>query len=344
MTDSFNYPIKEWGEIKDDYKNGSLIIGNGASVALHQKFRFDSLKEEAEKLELFNADISKLFKEFDTDDFELVLRLVWHAKLGNNHLGIHDTKIDSAYENIKNALIEVVKEVHCEHAQIFDHLSDLYKFTKQFSTIVSLNYDLILYWIRMYGNGSSINNDGHIFKDCFIGYGQFDHDWEKFKQPYGRHQKDVTLTFYQHGNLCIFRDAKNAENKLQRDESKSLLDVITSHWCEDKIPLFVAEGTGIKKLESIKSSPYLSTIFYEVLPSLVAENKNLVIYGWGLGEQESHLIQQIFKQGTVGKVAISTYSKEQKECHRINTLIKVIAPKIEVEFFDSQSSGCWNNP
>ncbi len=99
MTDSFEYPIKEWVEIKDDYENGSLIIGNGASIALHSKFGFSSLKEEAEKLSLLNEDISKLFTEFNTCDFELILRLVWHAKLVNKHLGIMDQKIDSAYDN-----------------------------------------------------------------------------------------------------------------------------------------------------------------------------------------------------------------------------------------------------
>ena len=149
MKQEYSYLVKDWNEIKDDYKNGSLIIGNGASMALHSKFGFNSLKQEAEKLELFNEDIVKLFEEFDTTDFELILRLVWHAKLINKHLGIIDQKIDSAYNNIKNALIRVVKEVHCEHAEIFDQLPQLYQFTKQFRTIVSLNYDLILYWIVM---------------------------------------------------------------------------------------------------------------------------------------------------------------------------------------------------
>ena len=125
MTDSFNYPIKEWGEIKDDYKNGSLVIGNGASIALHSKFEFSSLKEEAEKLKLFNEDISQLFEEFKTSDFELILRLVWHTKLVNQHLGIVDERIDLAYKNIKEALIAIVKEVHCEHADIADQLVQL---------------------------------------------------------------------------------------------------------------------------------------------------------------------------------------------------------------------------
>ncbi|MBQ0140378.1 MAG: DUF4917 family protein [Kurthia sp.] len=340
MNKPFEYPIKNWTEIKDHYLKGSLIIGNGASMALHFKFGFSSLKEEAEILELFNDDISKLFIEFDTYDFELILRLVWHSKLVNNHLGIVDQKIDDAYENIKTALIKVVKDVHCEHATIAVQLPILYKFTKQFSTIVSLNYDLILYWILMYGNHF---NDGHKFKDCFQGDGGFRNDWEVLRTPI-REEKEVTLSFYQHGNLSIFRNVKKSETKIKSDEFTGLIDAITNEWGDEKIPLFVAEGTGAKKLESIKSSPYLSTIFYEVLSKLINRNNNLVIYGWGIGEQEQHLIQQIFKKETVGKVAISTYSKNQSECHRISSLIKKTSPNVEVEFFDSQSSGCWNNP
>ncbi|MGE8538299.1 MAG: DUF4917 family protein [Acinetobacter sp.] len=342
MTDGFEYAIKDWVEIKDNYENGNLIIGNGASVALHQKFRFDSLKEEAEKLRLFNDDISKLFIEFDTSDFELILRLVWHAKLINKHLGIIDQKLDSAYENIKQALIKVVKEVHCEHSDIADQLPQLYQFTKQFRTVVSLNYDLILYWILMYGNR---NEDGHRFKDCFQGSGLFRNNWQDLRNPI-RKEKEVTLSLYQHGNLSIFRDAKNTETKVQRGDFEGLLEVITSQWEDNKIPLFVAEGTGTKKLESIKSSPYLSTIFYEVLPHLITQKANLVIYGWSLGEQESHLVKQIFKNKQSGKVAISIFQNNQEECHRIYRLIKneKVAPNIEIEFFDSQSSGCWNNP
>ncbi|MBB6362050.1 MULTISPECIES: DUF4917 family protein [Acinetobacter] len=342
MTDGFEYAIKDWAEIKDNYENGNLIIGNGASVALHQKFRFDSLKEEAEKLRLFNDDISKLFIEFDTSDFELILRLVWHAKLINKHLGIVDQKLDSAYENIKQALIKVVKEVHCEHSDIADQLPQLYQFTKQFRTVVSLNYDLILYWILMYGNR---NEDGHRFKDCFQGSGLFRNNWQDLRNPI-RKEKEVTLSLYQHGNLSIFRDAKNTETKVQRGDFEGLLEVITSQWEDNKIPLFVAEGTGTKKLESIKSSSYLSTIFYEVLPDLITQKANLVIYGWSLGKQESHLVKQIFKNKQSGKVAISIFQNNQEECHRIYRLIKneKAAPNIEIEFFDSQSSGCWNNP
>ncbi|WP_227547295.1 DUF4917 family protein [Acinetobacter sp. ANC 4178] len=345
MNKSFSYEVKQWNDIKDDYLGASLIIGNGASIALHQEFDFRSLKKKAEELQLFDEDVATLFKEFNTSDFELILRLVWHAKLVNEKLKIKDQKTDEAYQNIKNALIKVVRAVHCPRTHIEDQLPQLYKFTKSFSTIVSLNYDLLMYWIRMYGNDTTINDDGHVFKDCFKKGGLFDHDWEKFRQSY-RQEKSITLTFYQHGNLAIFRDIFNAEKKLKTSEDLKLLPMITQYWTDDKIPLFIAEGTGEKKQESIKTSPYLSTIYYEVLPSLIGKDKdhNLVIYGWGMEQQESHLVKQIFKYQSKAKVAISTYSKDQKECHRIYTEIKKLAPQVEVEFFDSQSSGCWNNP
>lgn len=342
MNKEFSYKIYDWNEIKDSYTNGSLIIGNGASIALHSKFDFKSLKEEAEKSNLFSEEIAKLFVEFDTSDFELILRLVWHAKLVNNHLGIREQKVDSAYDNIKDALIKVVKEVHCEHSGIAGHLSQLYQFTKKFQTIVSLNYDLILYWILMYGNDK--NNDGHSFKDCFTNNCKFEDNWGELRRPYGVNQRYVTLVFYQHGNLSIFRDTKNIETKIQRGELTDLLQAITLNWNDEKIPLFVAEGTGDKKQESIRSSKYLSKIYYEILPKLLDSSTDLVIYGWDLGQQELHLVEQIFKNKTAAKVAISTYDKNQAECHRIYTMIKNIAPNIEVEFFDSQSSGCWNNP
>lgn len=42
-----------------------------------------------------------LFQEFDTTDFELILRLVWHAKLINEKLRIEESTTNKAYENIK---------------------------------------------------------------------------------------------------------------------------------------------------------------------------------------------------------------------------------------------------
>jgi hypothetical protein len=53
------------------------------------------------------------------------------------------------------------------------------EFLRRFSTVVSLNYDLIVYWAILVSN----NKLGTWFKDCFVN-GQFDHDWERFRDSW----------------------------------------------------------------------------------------------------------------------------------------------------------------
>ncbi|MFU9044890.1 DUF4917 family protein [Acinetobacter tibetensis] len=60
---------------------------------------------------------------------------------------------------------------------------------------------------------------------------------------------------------------------------------------------------------------------------------NLVIYGWSMEEQEKHLVDQIFKGKSLGKVAISTFDKKQEECHRISMLINDINSETEIKIF-----------
>ncbi|MDC4898159.1 DUF4917 family protein, partial [Acinetobacter baumannii] len=75
------YQIHQWEDIKDQFVESTLLIGNGASVALHSQFSYTSLKEYAEENEELDEDILKLFNEFETNDFEYILRLVWHASI-----------------------------------------------------------------------------------------------------------------------------------------------------------------------------------------------------------------------------------------------------------------------
>ena len=80
------------GRHQRQFLESTLLIGNGASVALDPKFSYTSLKEYAEENEELDEDILKLFSEFDTNDFEHILRLVWHASIINSKLKIEDEK------------------------------------------------------------------------------------------------------------------------------------------------------------------------------------------------------------------------------------------------------------
>lgn len=109
----------------------------------------------------------------------------------------------------------------------------------------------------------------------------------------------------------------------------------------DYVPLFVSEGTSEQKVKSIQNSFYLNTVFREVLP---VPMDSLVIYGWGLGEQDEHILSQIEKSG-IEKVAVSVYKNNQAYCNDVeNVFLRKFSRKIQLEFFDSESSGCWIHP
>ncbi|WP_149569922.1 DUF4917 family protein, partial [Serratia bockelmannii] len=104
-------------------------------------------------------------------------------------------------------------------------------------------------------------------------------------------------------------------------------------------PLFVSEGTYEQKVNSINSSFYLSTIYREVLAE---QRENLVILGWGMGEHDIHLLKQMARAG-IKRVAVSVFRGDQAYCNRANQLIKEnLGKNIMIEFFDSESPGCWN--
>jgi len=164
--------VHEWHDICADFRDG-LILGNGASIAFDGQFMYESLKREAENQGLITHSVQRVFRYLDTDDFELVMRRIWHASKINDALGIHNPRTYVAYQRVCNALIEVVREIHPHHADVRPHLISAARFMQQFSTVVSLNYDLLVYWAIQLINDRAPNR----FKDCFHD-GEFEHNWD----------------------------------------------------------------------------------------------------------------------------------------------------------------------
>lgn len=350
------FEIYQWKDIESEFNDSTLLIGNGSSVALDGNFSYKTLKKYAENKESFNDDVLELFEEFDTDDFELILRLVWHATVINEKLGVRDKKTKRAYENVREALINTVRDIHSSYDVVENSLPYLYGFTKKFRTIISLNYDLIMYWILMYGNRQT---DGHKFKDCFVN-GSFRRDWYELRNRLK--EKENTLVFYPHGNLCLARNILDEEIKIEAN-GVNLLNTILEKWnSEEVIPLFISEGTKEKKLKAIETSAYLSIVYHEVLPEILNFYKpptdkyfdNLVIYGWSLGKHDEHILKQILnpmnkKSRNIkrNRLAISIYEPTQEKCFDVYKKIKKVLGEeivMKLYFFDSTDAGCWNNP
>ncbi len=325
--------IFEWSDIKDGF-DGTILLGNGASIAVDNSFVYSSLKQHATENGLLTNDVQSIFEFFHTDDFELILRIVWQATNVNRSLEIEDEKTERAYQHVRDCLIAAVRDIHCDHDDISNQLPNIYNFLKGFRTVIPLNYDLIIYWAMMYGLDI---DDRHAFKDCFL-HSEFDDEWSRFRKRIGN-ERACTLVFYPHGSLILARDKIENERKIT-SAGLNLLEQILQKWEEGSyVPLFVSEGTRKQKLNSIQSSYYLTTVYREVLPNL---STNLVIYGWGLGEHDLHILQRIAKS-RIDEVAISVFDNDQGYCNRVLQILSdEIGENVNVRFFDSQSDGCWN--
>lgn len=330
------FEIMPWDAISQNYGN-TILLGNGASMAVSPRFSYPSLLQRAADRGLLPRDAQQLFQFFGTQDFELILRVVWQAYNVNRSLGIHDQRTHVAYANVRDCLIQTVRDIHPEYHTVSDFLPNIYGFLRGFQTVISLNYDLVVYWTMTYGLGVP---DRHTFKDCFVG-GTFSDDWQRFREPiYG--DNSTTLVMHPHGHLALCRNRIEQESKIHARDSAGLLETILWHWQgEQVVPLFVSEGTWQQKVASIQNSYYLSTVYREVLTE---PKDNLVIYGWGFGEQDLHLLQRMQGAG-LRRVAVSVRRDDQVYCNRVfQTIQGILGWQIQVEFFDRESPGCWIHP
>jgi hypothetical protein len=330
------YPIMQWAQIAANYHRGTIVLGNGASIAVSPSFSYGSLLNHAQKRGLITGDVNRLFHFFGTEDFELILRLVWQASNVNRSLQISDDRTHKAYLNIRECLIQAVRDVHPAYELVNGQLPSMYQFLRSFNTVLSLNYDLLVYWTMTYGLNVQ---DGHLFKDCFLGNGLFDDAWWRFREPYSYRERTNTLVFYPHGSLALCRDAVEQEFKIHNSNSEAgLLEAILQEWCRERVvPLFVSEGTMQQKVSSIQNSYYLSTVYREVLTS---QRDTLTLYGWGLGEHDRHLLKRMRGTG-IQRVAVSVFRGDQGYCNYAYQVVQDDLGPVPVDFFDSESSGCW---
>lgn len=331
------HQILNWMDIREDF-NETVLLGNGASISVNRSFRYGSLKDHAIDNGLLTRSVQRLFAYFETDDFELILRLVWQANKVNSALAIMDEQTRLAYEHVRDCLIAAVRSIHPEHFEVEPQFPHIANFLSRFHTVLSLNYDLTLYWVIMYANRQF---NGHTFKDCMV-HGRFDSDWFRFRDSLNAWDRRITLVFYPHGSLVLARNVLEEELKLGSREGVDLLRSILAYWeTGNVVPLFVSEGTSHQKVAAIQNSHYLNTVYREVIPNI---GMNLTIFGWGLGEHDIHILRRI-RESRVTRIAVSVLGNDQAYCNMVSQMISDnIRREIEMIFFNCESEGCWNRP
>lgn len=324
--------LHTWESIKANF-NGAVLLGNGASIAVNESFKYDRLQGHAVNSDLLKDDVNAIFDFFETGDFELVLHILWQAKNVNKALNINDGQTEAACRHVKECLISAVHTIHPEYGEMNNQLDKIYTFIKEFDLIISLNYDLIIYWALMYGNNVT---DHYKIKDCFIN-AKFEPKWKELQRP-GENEIKCPLVFYPHGNLILARNKTESEIKITSNGEGLLNSVIKTWEDEDYVPLFVSEGTSEQKIKAIQKSHYLNTVYQEVLTDLP---DNLTIYGWNLNDFDNHILDQISKSN-IKRITISAYQQDQAYCARVREkLTEKLSNQCEIFFFDSASPGCW---
>ncbi len=349
--------IVKWNDIKRDFSD-ALLVGNGGSIALSDNFSYKSLYGYADKQNLLQKEAVAVFDKFykKERDFERVLYRLWQADYINGLFEVDEDeqkKVRIGYTKVRRSLIDAVKDVHPAYKPSEYNLWKVGQFISGFKTVFSLNYDLMLYWASQQINDTSRNRikDGFASKvprnktqktRTFA----FSSDISKLREPYGLNDT-TTLVFYPHGSLLLYQTkAKKQERKITSSQEDNLLNTITDFWSRnDGNPIFVCEGDSDRKLEAISGSKYLTHVFQEELPRA---GNTLTIYGWGMGEQDSHIVKQL-AQGQYKKIAMSIHMQNKspiqldREMDRYLSKLEKIVARENVKFFDSASDGCWKN-
>jgi len=189
-----------------------LLLGNGFSMSYNvERFSFTSLLKSAVDSGLISksSPIYAVFSEFDTKDFEEVIKLLeTSVKVLKTYSSISESDEKAILEDsksLKKYLVDVITNNHPEKiTEISDseYLSSA-NFIKEYEKIYTLNYDLLLYWTSM--KLDSFLHDGSIKKstlkisDGFNDLYQQSTDYVVFENG----GKSFNINFL-HGGLHIF--------------------------------------------------------------------------------------------------------------------------------------------
>lgn len=306
----------------------SILLANGFSQAWdHNIFNYQNLLQQA-NFGSRDALIREIFINFDTYDFEKIMRALEAAEsvcesYGFNQTQINDIRTDQ--DVLKNSLIHVIAQTHPATSSwvTTQQYECARSFIKRFQNTFTLNYDLLLYWIV---NKYDVTPWGYFTDDGFRGT-----TWTN------ETSQDV---YFLHGGLHIYDDGSFICKHTFREFSNiSIVDQVRNNLDQGMFPLFVSEPTHEKKLARIKHNPYLNHCF-ESLKNITG---TLFIHGHSMSGNDAHIFNQI-KQSNINKVFVSIFGDEysQENAETIANARRFIgSSSISIEFYDASSAPIW---
>jgi len=153
-----------WDDISEQYVDSNLLLGNGFSRNISERFGYASLFDKAFDVDcLQNERIKSLSRSFDnTHQFEELLETLHVAGLVNTALNSGTPLYDSDYDFIRTSLANAVRAVHPTYDSVQRILLAIGQELKKYSNVYTTNYDLLIYWAI-----TSVANYQNYFCDYF---------------------------------------------------------------------------------------------------------------------------------------------------------------------------------
>lgn len=278
----------------DDWK--SLLLGNGFSINIWERFGYNSLYEVAQSQNIettLSPESIALFNHIGSSNFEDVLRILYHSKLVDQQLGNpqHD-QINQLYTNTKNSLAAAVNYAHVPPE--FHSIPAINQALRSFRNVFTTNYDLIPYW-------SIMRDETWRFKDMFWGNGN------TFDISDTAVIADRCTIHYLHGAVHLVEQSNGKTKKLIANGIERLADLFDLEHPE-QFPLFISEGSSEWKLSRIKRNDYLRFSYEKLCKS----TGNLVVIGHSLHKDyDQHIIDAI-NQSPLERIAISVWPHQNQ--------------------------------
>lgn len=328
-----------------------LLTGNGFSMSYNaERFSFTSLLDSAVDKGLIKVDspVYNIFKEFETKDFEEVVKLLetsvkvleqYNAiNEENKHIIIDDSKA------LKNHLVEIITNNHPE--KISDISDEEYlcsvDFIKDYQRVYTLNYDLLLYWTSI--KLMDLLEDKKILqKDISLKPTDGFHDDKSFSDyvVFGNDNSSQKI-YYLHGALHIFdKKYKIIKNTYSRT-SIALKEQTLKNLAEEIYPVFVSEGTSEQKKAKIIHNAYLNHC-YKSLGTIGSAGSSLIVFGTLLKTNDAHIREAIL-DNKVTTVYFGVGSDEEKEQLQAfaSELLQAYRAKV-VKFYDYRTVDVWGH-
>ncbi|MGO2128275.1 MAG: DUF4917 family protein [Pseudoalteromonas prydzensis] len=324
--------------LNDCYGEKSIILGNGFGISFdvamgQNNFNWSSLLDLCdiqEGSELHRVLVDNQF------DFELA-----HQKLNNaiDILNLYEPesplveRFSQQIQYLREQLIIAVGASHpisfvqsrlqAEEEKLHKRITNCRLFLSGFKNVFSLNYDLLLYWVRCHQN----NNLG---RDSFT----------RLSNNLVFNPIPSANYFFPHGSLFIYRDGIRAI-KSESSYVYPILARLEDNIREGRFPMCITEGTGRQKYEEIKKNHYLLYSYNRIKSS----RGTIFTFGCSfLDGKDSHIIEAMCSSSAttiiVGEFRPDTASR-YRLMHEFARVQAELGTKKEVIIADSEGTEIW---